>query len=270
MNYLFHIATIWVLRLMAQQSMNLYFGYAGILGLSHAAFYGIGAYTLTLTFNDGGSFILGLLYAVLLTFTMSLLLGLTAIRLRRDYLGIATLGFAQIVIAVMFNWNSLTNGALGLRVGRPEFLGVSFASTPAFFFLTLLLCAPVVWLMYRLIKAPFGRTLETIRDDEEAAQSLGINTNYYKLLAFAIGSSIAAFTGAIHASYVRFIDPNSFNIENIAFVLIGVVVGGMGTFRGPFIGATFLTVVIEGMRFLPIDVLYIGPLRPCSWPLLFY
>jgi branched-chain amino acid transport system permease protein len=270
MNYFYHLATLMCLYLLLAQSMNMYLGFTGILALCHIAFYGIGAYTSALLVMHGAPFELAFLAAGILPALLSILLGLTSIRLKADYLGIATLGFAQIVSSILQNWDSLTRGALGLAgIPKPEIFGVTFADKASFFYLTAGITAVLMFIMYRILKSPFGRVLETIRDDEVAAMSLGKNTVAYKLTAFGIGALVAGFAGSLFAHFITFIDPASFVINDLSLILVITVLGGLGTFRGPFLGVLAIMVFFEPLRFLPLPAEYLGPLRLWIYSLLF-
>lgn len=270
MNYFYHLATLMCLYLLLAESMNIYLGFTGILALCHIAFYGIGAYTSALLVMHGAPYPLAFLAAGILPALLSVLLGLTSIRLKADYLGIATLGFAQSVSSVLQNWDSLTRGALGLAgIPKPEILGYTFTDKASYFFFTLLITAVLMFFLYRVLKSPFGRVLETIRDDEVAAMSLGKNTVAYKLTAFGIGALIAGFAGSLFAHFISFIDPVSFSVNELSLILVITVMGGLGTFRGPFLGVLAIMVMFEPLRFLPLPSEYLGPLRLWIYSLLF-
>jgi len=270
MNYFYHLATLACLYLLLAQSMNMYLGFTGILALCHIAFYGIGAYTSTLLVMHGAPFGLAFLAAGILPALLSVLLGLTSIRLKADYLGIATLGFAQIISSIFQNWDSLTRGALGIPgIPKPVIFGIAMDDKASYFFFTLCITAVLMFFMFRILKSPFGRVLETIRDDEVAAMSLGKNTVAYKLTAFGIGALIAGFAGSLFAHFITFIDPASFVINELSLILVITVIGGLGTFRGPFLGVLTVMLFFEPLRFLPFPAEYMGPLRIWIYSLLF-
>lgn len=262
MNYLYHLATLFCIYTLLAQSMNLYLGFTGILALSHIAFFGIGAYTSAILTTHDVSFFPAFLAAGFICAFFGILVGLTSIRLRADYLGIATLGFSQIISAVMQNWGSLTNGALGIAsIPKPSVLGEVMDSKLEYLLFVLFFYLLMMFFMYRVIKSPFGRVLETIRDDEVASMSLGKNTVKYKLLVFCMGSTVAGLTGSLYAHFISFINPMSFHIDELALILVITVVGGLGTFRGPFLGSLALMFIYEALRFLEIPAQILGPLR---------
>lgn len=270
MNYLYHIATLMCLYALLAQSMNLYLGFTGILALCHIAFYGIGAYTSALLVMNGEPYWLAFLAAGIFPAVLSIFLALTSIRLKADYLGIATLGFAQIVSSILQNWDSVTRGALGLAgIPKPVILGITLNDKFSYFIFTALITAVLMFLMFRVLKSPFGKVLETIRDDEVASASLGKNTVAYKLTAFALGAMIAGFAGSLYAHFITFIDPASFVINELSLILVITVVGGLGTFRGPFLGVLAIMLLSEPLRFFPLPSEYLGPLRLWIYSLLF-
>jgi branched-chain amino acid transport system permease protein len=260
MDYILHIATLIIMNIALVHAINIYLGYTNILALSHTAFFGLGAYAGALMLIHTGSIWLGFLAAFAVAFTLGILIGLTSIKLSADYLGIATLGFAVIITTVMLTWTDLTRGPLGLVVPKPSIGDITFSTKLEMFMLMLAVCTILTIFMWRMVKSPFGRVLETIRDDEVAAKSLGINTTYYKLVVFSLGSAIAALVGAVYAPFIGFIAPSSFGLNELAMYLVMMMLGGLGTFRGPFIGATFIILLKEGVRFLEnIEFLHIGP-----------
>lgn len=270
MDYLLHIATLFILYLVLVQSMNIYLGYTNILALSHVAFMGIGAYTGALISLNDGSFWTGFVWAGVIAFGTGALLGLTSIKLKADYLGIATLGFSQIISSVSQNWTSLTRGPLGLPgIPKPVILGLHLDTKLEFFLFTLVIGSLLMVLMFRMVKSPFGRILETIRDNEIAAKTLGKNTAYTKLLVFSLGSMIAALVGTLYAPFIGYIDPKSFALQEMALILVMLILGGLGTFRGPFLGVAVILFLQESVTFLPLPAQLVGSLQLLLYSLMF-
>lgn len=271
MDYFIHIGTLFLIYLLLAESMNLYLGYTGILALSHIAFYGIGAYSGALISIHFGYFWLGFLIGGILAGLFGFLLGLTSIKLRADYLGIATLGFAQIIHSIMQNWTGLTRGPLGLPgIPRPSLFGFPLTEKLHYFLLVLAITIVLMFIMHRIVKSPFGRILETIRDDEVAAKSLGKNTTIYKLLAFSIGAMMAAFAGVLMAHLITYIDPMSFHTNELALVLVMAVLGGLGNYKGPFFGVFFILFIQEGVTFISIiPAQYVGATQMILYSFLF-
>jgi branched-chain amino acid transport system permease protein len=250
MDYIYHMITWLFIYMLLAESMNLYLGYTGVLALSHVAFFGIGAYSGALISLSVGSFWLGFLIGGLIAGLLGFLLGLTSIKLRADYLGIATLGFAQIV-HTFFQNSDLTRGPLGLPgIPRPSVFGLQLTEKFHYMIFAGVITFILMAFMYRVVKSPFGQILETIRDDEIAAKSLGKNTIHYKLIAFTIGAIIAAWAGTLMAHLVTYIDPMSFHTNSLAIILVMTVLGGLGTYRGPILGSIIIIALAEGVTFL--------------------
>ena len=254
MNYLWHVLVMINLYILLGMSLNLVLGYTGLLSLCHAAFYGIGAYTATLLMmNAGWSFFTALLAAVLLTALLSLLIGIPSLRLKGDYFVLATLGFQIIVFTVLYNWVSLTKGPYGISgIPHPQLFGVKIDSVFLYFLLSSAFVACCGLLLGSLSNSPFGRVLKAVREDEIAAAALGKNVPGLKIMAFAIAAAFASVPGVLFAGYLRYIDPTSFTLTESIFILSIVVIGGAGNFFGPIIGAVFLVVLPEALRFLHI------------------
>lgn len=270
MDYFLHIGTLIALYMVLVQSMNIYLGYTNILALSHIAFMGIGAYAGAIIGLNGGSFWLGFLVGGVITLILGFLVGLTSIKLKADYLGIATLGFAQIVSIVSQNWTELTRGPLGLPgIPKPTIFGLYLNTKLEFFLFTLIICSLLMFLMYRMVKSPFGRILETIRDDEIAAKTLGKNTIRYKLIVFSLGSMIAGLVGTLYAPFIGYIDPKSFTLHEMALILVMMILGGLGTFRGAFIGVLVIVFIQEGVTFLSLPAQYVGSLQLLLYSFIF-
>ena len=252
------------------QALNIYLGYSNILALSHVAFTAIGAYASALITLNGGSTLTGFLVGIILCASLGFIVGLSSIKLDADYLGIATLGFTMIVNGILLNWSEVTRGPLGLPgIPRPEVFGYRFATKIELFIFISLISIFLLWIMWRLVKSPYGRILETIREDETAAQSLGHNTTNYKLQVFVIGSVIAGITGGMWSHFLTFIDPKFFVIADMGLLLVMLLVGGAGTFRGPFYGVLFILLIQEGVTFLPIAPQLVGSLQLFLYSFLF-
>ncbi|HQD05426.1 MAG: branched-chain amino acid ABC transporter permease [Dethiobacteria bacterium] len=219
-------------------SLNLIIGYTGQLSIGHAAFMSLGAYCsalLTLHFNL--PFIVSLLGGALFAAFFGILIGIPTLKLKGDYLAIATLGFGEIVRIVCLNLE-ITGGAVGLR-------GIPKKTTLLWVVLAVLITA---FILNRIIKSRIGRALIAIREDETAADAMGINSTYYKILCFGVGAFFAGLGGGLFAHYMRFLHPKSFDFMKSIEQLCMVVLGGLGNMWGSFVGATILTVVPEMLR----------------------
>lgn len=235
-------------------SLNLLVGYTGLLSLSHAAFYGIGAYISTLLMiNLGLSFIpslaLSILGAILLSFTISI----PSLRLKGDYFVLASLGFQIIVFTILYNWMDLTRGPYGIPgIPRPKVLGVQMDSITSYFIFSGFIAGICIGLQYLIGNSPFGRILRAIREDEIAASAMGKNIHQFKIKSFAIASGFASVSGVLFAGYMQYIDPTSFTLMESVFILSIIIIGGTGNISGPLIGTVLMIILPELLRFLKI------------------
>ncbi|TAK03465.1 MAG: branched-chain amino acid ABC transporter permease [Candidatus Manganitrophaceae bacterium] len=249
-NYYIDILSLAGLYALLAAGLNITVGYAGLLDLGYAGFYGVGAYVYALLSTGIGlSFWLGLPLGGAIAAAFGVILGVITLRLRGDYLAIVTLGFVQIVYLVFNNWDSVTNGPNGiLNIGRPALPGLTFRQPIHFYYLVLLLLFLVVTAIHRLTRSQIGRAWIAIREDELAASAMGINTTRMKVLAFALGAGIAGVAGVFFAAKYSFVSPESFTFLESVRVLSMVVLGGMGSLPGAVLGAFLLTVLPELLR----------------------
>jgi len=260
--YIIHLLILIGIYAILSISLNLAMGFTGLLNVGHVAFYSIGAYvSALLALNLGVPFWFGLIIGGLIASFFGLLLAVLSIRLKGDYLAIATLGFAIIIENIFRNWISLTKGSLGLPgIQKPSLFGFTFSG-----FSYLILVAFFAFLTYIIIKhitdAPFGRVLKAIREDELVASSLGKNIVKYKTQSLIISAFFAGIAGSLYAHYITFIDPSSFTILESILIISMIVLGGLASVRGAVIGATILVLLPEPLRFLPLPSFAIGALR---------
>lgn len=250
-NYWLYLLSFWATTTIAVQGLNLTMGYAGKISLAHAAFMGIGAYTSTLLVQDTGmNFWIGLVIAAVVSTAIGVLIGFPALRLKGHYLAFMTIGFNELVILVLRNEDQWTHGPIGiLGINRPSFFGISLFDADTFYYFTVVMLALISFMVWYLIRSPWGRAFKALRDNSYRAESLGLSTTTYTLIAFAIGSGLAGIAGAMYAPLVEFIDPQSFGLHRSFIFLLMVMVGGRGTLAGPFIGAFFVILVPEWLRF---------------------
>ena len=241
-------------------SLNLINGFTGLFSLGHAGFMAIGAYTcavLTMSSdqkeinyvlqpiapwleNIHMPFVPALILSGVVSCALGWFLGVVALRLRDDYLAIATLGFSEIIRVILTNAQSVTNGSLGLK-GLPRFTTMWWAWGLA--------VASVIF-MVLLIRSSYGRAFKAIRDNEIAAESMGINVFGTKVLSFAISSGLAGIAGGLLAHHLTTIDPKQFIFLKTFDILLIVVLGGVGSITGSVISAIVVTVAMEALRFM--------------------
>lgn len=215
-------------------------GYTGLFSLGHAAFLGVGAYTQAVLAGMGWPFPASLAAAAGLSAIVGAVVGLPALRVKGIYLGIATLSFGFIVEEVLARWESVTGGNAGMAVGSISMFGWKADTSASFYFVCLLIAVACTLGVLNLLRSPTGRAFVAIRDSEISAQSMGIHLAYYKTLSFAISAALAGVGGALYAHMIRFLSPDQFNIIQSIDLLLMVVIGGLGSVHGAFLGAIFL------------------------------
>jgi len=218
-------------------------GFTGLFSLGHAAFLGVGAYTEAVLAAKGWPFPLSMALAMALSASVGVVVGLPALRVKGIYLGIATLAFGFIVEEGLARWESVTGGNAGLAVKGVSAFGWSLASSEAFYWLCLVLAVLSTLAVLNLLRSPTGRAFVAIRDSEISAQSMGIHLARYKSLSFAISAALAGLGGALYAHKISFLSPDQFNILQSIDLLLLVVIGGLGSVHGAFLGAIFLIVM---------------------------
>lgn len=238
--------------------LNVVVGMAGLLDLGYIAFYGVGAYTYALlSVHFGLSFWLSLPIAGAFSACAGCIIGYPTLRMRGDYLAIVTLGFGEIVRIVLNNWMSLTNGPNGILGIKPpgaywwqdgKIEHIWLGSLEQFYYVILGLAVCTVVAVYRINHSRIGRAFEAVREDQTAAELMGVNTLGIKLLAYALGAVFGGLAGAFFAARMRFVSPESFTFIESAMVLAMVVLGGMGSIPGVILGALALIALPEVFR----------------------
>ncbi|MDU4696017.1 MAG: branched-chain amino acid ABC transporter permease [Paenibacillus sp.] len=241
--------------------LNIVVGFAGLLDLGFVAFFAVGAYTYAIFATPqanefisgqlfplpGGSFWIFIVLGGFMAALFGLLLGLPVLRVKGDYLAIVTLGFGEIIRIIFNNLDkpvNITNGAMGLSsIQPPNLFGLSFTFPNQFYFIVLFILAIVIFSVKRLEHSRLGRAWKAIRENEIAAQSMGIPLIRTKLSAFAIGASFSGMMGVVFAAKQTFIDPTSFTLLESITILVMVLLGGMGSVPGVILGAALVTLL---------------------------
>lgn len=263
MEYLLHILVITGIYIILTLSLNLVVGYTGLASLGHAAFSCIGAYvSALLALNYGLSPWLGLLIGACAAAILGALIGIPSLRLKGDYLAIATFGFGVIVYSVAKNWGAVTRGPMGLP-GIPgfSFFGLQLSEVWSYLVLVSVFVSLTYFIIHRIVKSPFGRVLRGIREDEIAALAMGKDVDKHKIIVFVVGAFFAGIAGSLYAHYITFIDPSSFTVMESITILLMVVFGGMGSLAGSFVGAAMLVILPELLRFVGMPSSIAAPLR---------
>ncbi len=258
MEYLIHIAILVCIYGILGLSLNLVVGETGLLDVTHAAFFGLGAYgTALLMVNFGMNFFLATVVGMALSGAVALAIGFVLSRFRGDFYALGTIGFNVIVWSILLNWQSATHGPLGIPgIPRPAIFGFQFSSNLSFLVLAVLTLTLVYSISVFITRSSFGRVLHAIREDETMIEIFGYHTGYYKLVVFVIAAMLAAIAGALFASYITFIDPSSFTLIESIFILAIIILGGLSSNRGALLGALLLIVLPEALRFVgfPSDI----------------
>jgi len=238
--------------------LNVIVGYCGLCDLGYAAKFAIGAYTTGILIKSFGlSFWLTLPLAVLVSVLTAVLIGAPTLKLRSDYLAIVTLGFAEIVRITARNLE-ITGSSSGLNaITRPEIFGMRMTKITHWYYIFLVLVVLFIIVSYRIRHSRFGRALAYIREDEDAAQAMGVNVTRYKLYAYIIGTVLGGITGSFYAVKMTAISPTSFDFTQSANILLAVILGGMGKIPGVIAGAAFFAIFPELFRDVPV----IGEMR---------
>jgi len=261
------IADFALLYIMLALGLNIVVGYAGLLDLGYVAFFAVGAYCYALLgspqFGLHLPFWIVLPLGALLACVFGVLLGAPTLRLRGDYLAIVTLGFGEIIRIFLNNLNApanITNGPQGISMIDPiriggfslgsthELLGFTFPSVHLHYYLFLCCTLLVVFVSLRLEDSRIGRAWMAIREDEVAAEAMGINTRNIKLLAFAMGATFGGAAGGLFAGFQGFVSPESFGLMESVMILCMVVLGGMGNISGVALGGVLLVLLPEALR----------------------
>ncbi|HHT9126704.1 MAG TPA: branched-chain amino acid ABC transporter permease [Candidatus Brocadiia bacterium] len=269
MEYLVHILIITGIYIILTLSLNLIVGYAGLVALGHIAFATVGAYTSSLlALNFGISPWVGLFLGAVFASLLGVIIGFPSLRLKGDYLALATFGLGLIVYAVAKNWVARTRGPMGLP-GIPHFAIFNELSGVWSYAILVSIFVILTFIAIRNItNSPIGRILRGIREDEIATMAMGKNTNKHKLIVFAVGAFFAGIAGSLYAHYITFIDPSSFTVMESIVVLLMVVFGGMGNLWGSLVGAAILVIFPELLRFLGMPSSVAAPLRQMIYGLL--
>ena len=249
-------------------SLNLIYGFTGMFSLGHAGFMAVGAYVCTLLIltpaqketmwileeiqpwlaNLSAPFVPAVILGGLVSALFGLVIALPVLRLGGDYLGIATLGFAEIIRVVITNATSLTNGSLGIK-GIPQYATLWW--NYGFLIFTL-------YCIIMLMRSNVGNVFKAVRDDEIAAKTMGVNTFFYRVLSFSLGAFFAGIGGALMAALISTIDPKMFNFMLTFNVLMIVVAGGLGSITGSIIGSIVITVMLEWLRIVESPISLFG------------
>lgn len=272
MEYIIHLVILVGIYLILAQSFNLIFGLGRLFNLAHIACYAIGAYTAALLSTELNQSVWVCLPASMITSGLfALLIGGISLKLTHDYFAIGTLAFSAVVTAVLINWKSLTRGVLGIPgIPRPEIAGIDFYQNINFLSFLAVLVVIVYAALYCIFHSRFARRLRAQAEHEPATLSLGIGIISLRNMSFMIASAFAGLAGAVFAYYINYIDPSSFGLHEMVFVLSLVIVGKPGSFWGVTLSTIFLVLLPEPLRFIDIPPSILGPMRQMLYALILF
>ncbi len=262
-DYSMHLIIMTAMFMMLAVSVDIIYGYTGQLNLGQAAFAAIGSYiTAILMVRLNLSFWVVMPLSGLGAAFFGLLLGIPTLRLRGLYLGIATMGFSEIVRLILIMWVDVTRGPMGIPgIPAPTIGSFVIESKMAFYYLIIFFLVLTVVSIQRVVHSRMGTALMAIRDDEIAARAMGIDSSRYKITAFALGAFFAGLAGSFYAVYISFVSPDAFRMMDSYMIFAMPALGGMGTLPGPLIGAVVLYVLPEVTRvFAEYRMLWVGAL----------
>ncbi len=267
--YFIHILILICIQLILAISLQLAFGYTGLFTLGHIAFYGIGAYTSALLALAGLPFTVCFFAAGVVASVFGYLLSTITSKLKGDYLALVTMGFVFVVYTILQNWTSLTHGPMGLPgIPKPSFFGFSLDNNFKFLILASIIALVSYLILNKTVTSPFGRVLESIRDDELAAKTLGKNIFRLKSYSLAISAFFTGIAGSLYAHYISFIDPSSFVLMQLVPILTIIIIGGLASMRGAVIATFILVIIPEALRFVGLPSSIVGPGRQILYSLL--
>ena len=251
--YLLRIAGIAGLYILLALGLNLVIGFVGLLDLGFMAFYAIGAYTSALLAMQGWPFWASTLAAMIISALLRVVIGFPALRLRGDYLAMVTLGFGEVVRLILNNWDGLTNGPKGLppvgqNIPPAALFGFTFITNLHYYYLILFCVLAGAWVCHRLHHSRVGRAWIAIREDEVAAELMGIDVTRQKVVAFGVSALFAGLAGSIFVHWERFVTPESFTFWESCLLVCAVVLGGMGSVPGMILGAACIVGIPELLR----------------------
>jgi branched-chain amino acid transport system permease protein len=261
-NYILYLASLAGVYSIVSIGLNLLFGFTGLISIGHAAFLGTGAYTtaILLTRMPAIPFPVILILSGLLAAVLGMIVGLPALRLSGHYLAMATMGFGFVMEEIFLHWESLTRGALGITVPKVSIGPLRLATGVSKYYLILLMVLLMILVARNILNSKTGRAFIAIRDNEIAAQAMGVHLAWYKTISFVISAFYAGIAGSLYAVLLSYINAESFHLMVSVFYLEMVVVGGIASIMGSILGAIFLTALPEilGARYQLYQIIVQG------------
>jgi branched-chain amino acid transport system permease protein len=251
-SYLLAIVAVALIYVLLTLGLNLQYGFTGLINFGHVGFFALGAYASALLSLQGVPLVFCFALSAIVPALAAWPIGLVSLRLRDDYLAIVTLGFSETVRLTLTSEQWLTNGVQGIP-GIPRlFAELGIGRVADYAVVASLLCVNIaaVLFMLRMVRSPFGRLIEAIRDDEDAVRALGKDPAQFKVKVLMIGAALAGVAGAFYAHYITYIVPEQFVPLVTFYVWMAMIMGGAGRISGAVVGAALLMLFLEGSRFL--------------------
>ena len=250
-NYWLSVASTIGITVVAVTGLNLLLGYCGQLSVGHAGFIAVGAYTTAILAGDHNvPFLVALLCAGIVSGLVGMVFGLPSLKVKGFYLAITTIAAQMIIIWVINHWDPVTHGGQGMRVPAATIGGITFNTQAELFFLIMAIAVIVTFFAVNLARTRVGRAFVAIRDNDLAAEVMGVNLFTYKLLAFFVGCFLAGIAGGLFAHQIRFINGELFTLADSILYVGMVIIGGLGTSIGPIFGAVFIVLLKQLVLFL--------------------
>ena len=249
--YLLYVVNTVGIAAIAAIGLNILIGFTGQISLGHGAFFGVGAYTAAILMTRFNlDMVVALPAAGLMTAMVGMIFSIPSGRLKGLYLTIATLAGQFIIEYLLTHWDSLTKGTMGITLPQTKIVTVTLKGDLGFFYLIFLTLALMVWIAINVMRTRFGRSFIAVRDNDRAAEGMGIPIFRYKLLSFGISSFYAGLAGALWACYMGSITAEPFNLGLSVEYIAMVIIGGLGSIAGSIYGAVFITLLNEALRFM--------------------
>lgn len=259
--YLLYVVNLIGISAIAALGLNILVGYTGLISLGHGAFFGVGAYSAgILAVTYGVPFLAVVPLAGLVTAVVGMVFGIPSGRLKGLYLTIATLAGQFIIEYVLVHWESVTGGTMGITLPAPSLFGVPIAGDTAFFYLIYAVLIGMIVGAVNLMRTRYGRAFVAIRDNDRAAEGMGIPIFRYKLLSFAVSSFYAGVAGALSAYYLISITAEPYTLGLSVEYIAMIIIGGLGSIPGAIFGTLFITLLNEGLRWVTDSIMNMGGL----------
>ncbi|HNQ00781.1 MAG TPA: branched-chain amino acid ABC transporter permease [Syntrophales bacterium] len=257
--YLLYVVNLIGISSIAALGLNILVGYTGLISLGHGAFFGVGAYAAgILAVTYGVPFLAVVPLAGLVTAVVGMVFGIPSGRLKGLYLTIATLAGQFIIEYVLVHWESVTGGTMGITLPAPSLFGIPVAGDVGFFYVIYATAAVMIFGAVNLMRTRYGRAFVAIRDNDRAAEGMGIPIFPYKLLSFAVSSFYAGVAGALWGYYMISITAEPFNLGLSVEYIAMVIIGGLGSISGAIFGTVFITLLNEGLRWVTDTIMNMG------------